>query len=97
MTLPNILPEWKDSIKNTKKNLENIAGKYFGVELIVTDTETIIRWVCLECHYIYDPVKGDPKNGVAPGTAWKDVPDTWRCPECKILKAKKGVFKPVEN
>ena len=32
MTLPNILPEWKDSIKNTKKNLENIAGKYFGVE-----------------------------------------------------------------
>lgn len=97
MTLPYILPEWKDSIKNTKKNLENTAGKYFGVECIVTETETIPRWVCLECHYIYDPVRGDPKNGVAPGTAWKDVPDTWRCPECKILKAKKGVFKPVED
>jgi rubredoxin len=97
MTLPYILPEWKDSIKNTKKNLENTAGKYSGVECIVTETETIPRWVCLECHYIYDSIKGDPKNGVAPGTAWKDVPDTWRCPECKILKAKKGVFKPVED
>jgi rubredoxin len=53
--------------------------------------------VCLECHYIYDPVKGDPKNGIAPGTAWEDVPDTWRCPECKILKAKKGVFKQIDD
>ena len=81
--------------KEYQENLENTAGKYFGVECIVTETETIPRWVCR--HYIYDSIKGDPKNGVAPGTAWKDVPDTWRCPECKILKAKKGVFKPVED
>ena len=20
------------------------------------------RWVCLECHWIYDPAKGDPKE-----------------------------------
>jgi len=57
----------------------------------------IIRCVCLECHYIYDPLKGDPKNGIPPGTTWEDVPDTWRCPECKILKAKKGVFKPLDE
>jgi rubredoxin len=50
-------------------------------------------WVCLECHYIYDPSKGDPKNGIHPGTSFEDLPDTWRCPECKILKIKKGVFK----
>ena len=53
------------------------------------------RWVCLECHWIYDPVKGDPKNGVPAGTPWDKVPDTWRCPECKILKCKKGVFKLI--
>jgi rubredoxin len=51
----------------------------------------------LECHYIFDPLKGDPKNGIACGTAWKDVPDSWRCPECKILKAKKGVFKRLDD
>jgi N-acyl homoserine lactone hydrolase len=55
------------------------------------------RWVCLECHYIYDPAKGDPKNGVPAGKPFEDVPDSWRCPECKILKAKKGVFKPLED
>ncbi len=21
------------------------------------------RWICLECHYIYDPAKGDKKGG----------------------------------
>ena len=55
------------------------------------------RWVCLECHWIYDPVKGDPKNDVPAGTPWEKVPDTWRCPECKILKYKKGVFKRLED
>ncbi len=55
------------------------------------------RWVCLECHYIYDPAKGDPRNGIPPGTPWEKVPDTWRCPECKILKAKKGVFRRLED
>jgi len=55
------------------------------------------RWVCLECHYIYDPEKGDPKQGIPPGTPFEDLPDTWRCPECKILKVKKGVFKRLED
>jgi len=55
------------------------------------------RWVCLECHWIYDPAKGDPKNGVPAGTPWEQVPDTWRCPECKILKCKKGVFKKMSD
>lgn len=57
----------------------------------------MVRYVCLECHYVYDPVRGDPKNGILPGTPWDKVPETWRCPECKILKAKKGVFKPLDE
>lgn len=55
------------------------------------------RWVCLECHYIYNPAKGDPRNGIPANTEWECVPDTWRCPECKILKAKKGVFKRLDE
>jgi rubredoxin len=66
-------------------------------ELTRLDQIIMIRWVCLECHYIYDPLKGDPKNGIAAGTAWEDIPETWRCPECKILKAKKGVFKRIDE
>lgn len=51
------------------------------------------KWICLECHYIYDPVKGDKTQNIPPGTSFESLPDTWRCPECKILKVKKGVFK----
>ena len=27
------------------------------------------------CGYVYDPVVGDPDNGIAPGTSWEDVPE----------------------
>jgi len=68
-----------------------------GVKSTVTGPVTMARYVCLECHYIYDPLKGDPKQGIPPGTAWENVPDTWQCPECKIFKAKKGVFKRLDE
>ena len=44
------------------------------------------KWQCIPCGYVYDPAKGDPDNGVAPGTAWEDVPDDWRCPVCTAEK-----------
>jgi rubredoxin len=63
----------------------------------VTETKKLVRRVCLECHYIYDPAKGDPKGGIMPGVAFEDLLDTWRCPECNILKFKKGVFKRLDE
>lgn len=38
------------------------------------------KWECLVCGYVYDPAVGDPDNGVAPGTAFEDIPDDWVCP-----------------
>ena len=29
---------------------------------------------------------GDPEHGIAPGTAWADVPMNWTCPECGARK-----------
>ena len=46
------------------------------------------------CKYTYDPEKGDPKQGIPPGTQFEDLPDTWRCPRCKRKKEK---FIPVEE
>ena len=40
------------------------------------------NYVCLLCGYTYDPAEGDPDNGVAPGTKFEDIPDTWVCPLC---------------
>ena len=45
------------------------------------------KWVCDPCDYIYDPAEGDPDNGVAPGTAWADVPEDWMCPICGADKS----------
>jgi rubredoxin len=60
-------------------------------------TAKFSRWICLECHYIYDPAQGDRKGGIPPGVPFGDLPDTWRCPECGIFKSKKGVFKKLDD
>lgn len=47
---------------------------------------------CTVCGYVYDPEQGDPDNGVAPGTAFENVPDEWVCPLCG---ASKDMFEEV--
>ena len=37
-------------------------------------------YVCELCDYTYDPAKGDPDNGVAPGTPFEEIPENWVCP-----------------
>ena len=48
---------------------------------------------CSVCGYVYDPAEGDPESGVAPGTAFEDLPEDWTCPVCG---ATKDQFTPVE-
>ncbi len=45
------------------------------------------KYVCDVCGYVYDPAKGDPDNGIAPETAFEDLPDSWVCPECGASKS----------
>jgi rubredoxin len=44
------------------------------------------KWQCLLCGYIYDPEVGDPTQGIAPGTAFEDLPSDWECPDCGASK-----------
>jgi len=44
------------------------------------------KWQCLVCGFIYDEEEGWPEDGIAPGTAWQDVPDNWVCPDCGATK-----------
>lgn len=46
------------------------------------------KYVCSVCGFVYDPAVGDPDNGIAPGTAFEDLPDDWRCPRCRQPKSK---------
>jgi rubredoxin len=40
------------------------------------------KYICKLCDYIYDPEIGDEESGIAPGTAFEDIPNDWCCPDC---------------
>ena len=40
------------------------------------------KYECKVCGYIYDPAIGDVDDGVAPGTSFENIPDSWVCPVC---------------
>lgn len=40
------------------------------------------RWRCILCGYVYDEARGEPEDGIQPGTRWEDVPESWSCPDC---------------
>ena len=44
------------------------------------------RYKCTACDYVYDPVVGDPSQGIKPGTSFDDLPDSWKCPDCGVGK-----------
>jgi rubredoxin len=50
-------------------------------------------WMCVVCGFIYDEAEGLPEEGIAPGTRWADVPETFGCPDCS---AKKADFEMIE-
>lgn len=43
-------------------------------------------WMCVVCGFIYDEAVGIPEEGLAAGTLWEDVPETWTCPDCGVTK-----------
>lgn len=44
------------------------------------------KYECDPCGYVYDPEKGDPENGIEPGTSFDDLPEDWVCPVCGVGK-----------
>ena len=52
------------------------------------------KYVCDTCGWIYGPAVGDPANGIAPCTAFEELPDDFTCPLCDVGKED---FSPVED
>ena len=51
-------------------------------------------YMCLICGFVYDEAVGLPDEGLPAGTLWKDIPLSWRCPDCG---AGKEDFEMVEG
>ncbi len=41
-----------------------------------------LRYKCRVCNYIYSPLRGEPHNGIPPGTRFEDLPEDYVCPVC---------------
>lgn len=65
-------------IKEEKNNETNFEEK--------KEENSVKKYVCSVCGYVYDPAQGDPDSGVAPGTAFEDIPEDWVCPVCGVGK-----------
>jgi len=52
------------------------------------------RYRCTICSHVYDPAEGDPDSGIAPGTAFENLPEDWCCPECGAMNAD---FEPLDD
>jgi rubredoxin/putative ubiquitin-RnfH superfamily antitoxin RatB of RatAB toxin-antitoxin module len=74
-----VFADWKGSI----------VSQGHGDEMV--EEGRMKKWKCSICDYIYDPTKGDPDNGVKPGTAFEGIPEDWVCPTCG---AGKDMFEP---
>ncbi len=57
------------------------------------DDYELNKYKCPVCGYVYDPEKGDPSQGIYPGTAFEELPASWKCPKCKMPK---NVFEQVD-
>ena len=44
------------------------------------------KYVCKVCGYVYDPAVGDDTQGIAAGTGFDALPDSWVCPLCGVGK-----------
>lgn len=59
--------------------LNTFEGSYLGhAERIAHDA----RLECKICWYVYTPEQGDELGQIPPGTAFAQLPEHWRCPEC---------------
>ena len=52
----------------------------------MTRGESLKKYMCVICGFIYDEASGLPEDGIKPGTSWEDVPPTWSCPDCGAMK-----------
>lgn len=45
-----------------------------------------MKYICDVCEWVYDEEKGDPENGITPGTKFEDLPEDFVCPLCGVGK-----------
>ena len=45
------------------------------------------KYVCDACGWVYDEAVGVPEQGIAAGTKFEDLPESFACPVCGVDKS----------
>jgi rubredoxin len=51
------------------------------------ESDSMKKYVCEVCGYVYDPAEGDSDGDISAGTSFEDLPDYWTCPVCGAPKS----------
>ena len=78
---------------NDFKNLDALADSLQQPSAQPQQSDASGKYVCTVCRYVYDPAKGDPDGGIAPGTPFEKIPEDWTCPICRVSKS---MFQPLK-
>lgn len=85
---------YRDVIKGlSPENAPTYTDKSKLAETEVLDEQTLKKYQCIICGYIYDPAEGDAPKSIPPGTSFDDIPDNWTCPICGVGKEE---FKKID-
>jgi len=76
------LPDLNQPVKQVNENLDSSNPK-LQEKFAVLDTGV---YECKSCGYNYIQAKGDPYYPIAPGIAFSQLPEDWRCPTCGAAK-----------
>ena len=74
-------------------NFPRPQARATGAAAALRTTSPLKTFQCLLCAFVYSEAAGLPAEGIAPGTRWQEVPETWSCPDCS---ASKSDFEMVE-
>ena len=64
--------------------MSGFEGSYLGAADKISPAAIM---ECKICWTPYDPAEGDDYRQVEPGTAFRDLPGDWSCPNCSAPKA----------
>ncbi len=71
--------------EENKAQLDVMAKQLCG-ENTNTGGDSSMKYACDVCGWVYDETAGSPENGIAPGTAFDDLPEDFVCPLCGVSK-----------
>jgi GntR family transcriptional regulator/MocR family aminotransferase len=62
--------------------------------IVARESASQQRFMCRGCYFIYDEARGLPAQSLPPGTAFGEIPASWKCPDCGTDK---GNFRPYSG